>query len=438
MQLNPGLPRRLSCMWKPLLSSVVIFASTASSGSLEGGITSAECRLYARAPQRLLLPDESRVLIDPSSIAVQGDEVLIVGSTLHVFNEAGDMVDHGAIGVLRDPSGDVSLVSSPLPPANVSELQAVAARGGGWHVTFVTGTRGASWHPSAYNTADVWYAHHDGMGWTRTERVTRVRAANFSRAATSNIVETARGVAFAIVFDRSWDLGSNEAGNQGVIMLLNRHDGWSEDTLRTWEAPRSVRLAVPDGKVRAIIAQSYFANRRPHGAALFMADYDTTWQQPVMVYNPAPQYVYDIIMPKGGEAGQAVSWRRAVRGLDVDTGRLEWGVLSEDHSIQPVGVASVASLDVPATVATADGVTVWVVRDGVSRDLLRFYAATDTRVRDLGVLNVPLMNVVISAVPLEDGRIVVVTAGPDTATAAQPPFATYITEVTVRCGIGRT
>jgi hypothetical protein len=84
-------------------------------------------------------------------------------------------------------------------------------------------------------------------------------------------------------------------------MLVRRPSGWTADTLRTWEAPESVHLTAIDGRVRAFIAQSYFTRGRPHGPALFAADYNDGWGTPRLVDDPAPEYVPEVMKTAGGE-----------------------------------------------------------------------------------------------------------------------------------------
>jgi hypothetical protein len=80
---------------------------------------------------------------------------------------------------------------------------------------------------------------------------------------------------------------------------------------------------------------------------------------------------------------------------------------------------------------------VWLTRDEDSRERLRVYVAVDTHVRDAGTVAAPLMNFVTSAVPLKGGRVLVLTGGPDPTPGAEPPFASYLTEITVGCTVGR-
>jgi hypothetical protein len=218
-------------------------------------------------------------------------------------------------------------------------------------------------------------------------------------------------------------------------MLVRRASGWVADTLRTWEAPKSVQLSVINGRIRAFIAQSYFTDGRPHGPALFAADYNHGWGAPRLVSDPAPEYVPAVMMTVGGENARGVTWLRAARGPEKR--HLVW----EAHDAEGTGQQSVITetdpLSKPAIVALSDRTMVWLTRDEDSRERMRVYVAVDTHVRDAGTVAAPLMNFVTSAVPLKDGRVLVLTGGPDPTPGAQPPFASYLTEITVGCTVGR-
>jgi len=395
-----------------------------------------ECRVSARAPRPVRLPDGSRILVDASSMAVQGNSVLIPGSPTYVFNRPRNTTDATVIGIVRNGHGTISTVPSPISNDSVRDPQAIAAKGGGWHVLFATGKPGTKGNLFAYETADIWYAHYDGRRWTGTQRVARARSATVSPRFASSPIETDQGLAFAYIYDRSSELRSNAAGNQGLVMLVRRPSGWAADTLRTWEAPESVHLTVFDGRVRAFIAQSYFTGGRPHGPALFTADYNDGWGTPRLVDDPAPEYVPEVMKTAGGENARGVSWLKAAPGPEKR--RLVWEAHDDEGTIQRSEVITQMDPgDIPAIVALADRTMVWLARDADSRERLRVYLAPDTRVRDAGTVAVPLMNFVTSAVPLKDGRVLIFTGGPDPTPGAEPPFASYLTEIAVGCTVDR-
>jgi hypothetical protein len=366
-------------------------------------------------------------------MAVQGNSVLILGSPAYVFDGPSNTTGAIVIGILRDGDGKISTVPAPISTDSVRVLQAIAAKGGGWHVLFATGTRGTKWSLFAYETADIWYAHFDGQKWTGTQRVARARSATVSPRFASSLIETDQGLAFAYIYDRSSELRSNAEGNQGLVMLVRRPSGWAADTLRTWEAPSSVQLTGINGRVRAFIAQSYFTGGRPHGPALFAADYNDGWGTPRLVDDPAPEYVSEVMKTAGGENARGVSWLKAAPGPEKR--RLVWEAHDDEGNVQRSIIAQTDLGDIPAIVGLADRTMVWLTRDEDSRERLRVYVAADTRVRDAGTVAVPLMNFVTSAVPLKDGRVLIFSGGPDPTRGAEPPFASYLTEIAVGCTV---
>lgn len=444
MQLScPDRSYRPSLAWLSLLLVLLACAQAPISQVANAAMAEDRCSMSAQAPQRITLPDGSRVLMNASSMAVQGDDVLILGSPFYLFDRPGqEALSESAVGLVWSEAGQISLVPSPLPTRELHELQAVAANEGGWHVLFVTGTRRAV----SYDSADIWYAHYDGRAWTETQLITRARAARLSPTFASNLMETKQGIAFAFAFDRSSESRLAEEVSEGAVMLLKRKNGWTHDTLPTWSAPRSIKLAAPDGKLRAIFSQSYFADKRLRGPALFTADYDSTWQAPRIVYdpepeyNPAAEYVNTVMMPKGGDNARGVAWRVATKGNFEGDARLEWGVISDDGTIQRWSVTNDFIMSTSAVIDIAGRTTVMLARHGDSREQLRAFAATDAGIHYLGVVTTPpLMNFLTPAVPLKDGRIIAVTTGPDHTPGIELPLvASYLTEITVRCAVDRT
>lgn len=394
------------------------------------------CSLSSQPPQRLTLTDGSRVLVDATGMAARGGDVLILGSQVHAFG-ASEQAATQAIGLLRRESGEVGLVPSPLPEASPRIPQTVAAADGGWHVFFVTGISSPTLDPVAYDTAGIWYGHYDGETWSEVQQVTQARGAYLTPRRAGNPVESDQGVAFAFPFDRSVELRSNAEGNQGVVMLLKGLDRWTVDTLSTSDGPRSLQLSAADRKLRMSVAKSYFADRRPHGPALFTVEYDGRWQTPRLLYDPSPDYVTTLMAPAGENRRGGLMWQRAQRSWEFgqEWRKLEWGLVSDEGEFQPMEVADVEPWHVPAVVNLDVETTVLLSREGESRERLAVHVVVGTEARHLGVLSVPLMNFTMSAVPLPDGRILALSGGPDPDPehGADVPFATFLTEVLVRC-----
>jgi hypothetical protein len=362
----------------------------------------------------------------------------MVASAVHVFprtdRAATTPIDRRAIGLLRDSLGTLSLVPSPLPSREIVDPRVVAASDGGWHAVFVTGTRGTAWSQLAFGTAAIWYGRFTGRTWEDVQQVSEVRDALLSPRQASNLVLASDGPAFAFVFDRSHEARSNAAGNQGVVMLRRTGDRWIEDTLQTWEAPQSLHLTSrTGGGVLALIVQSYFKERRPRGPALFTAGYDSTWTVPRLVYEPTPDKVADVIAPASGEYSHALSWRTYTPAVERE--RLEWGVVQGD-SVKRISVmAEVSAWATPAVVRMGPRHVVWLVRQGDSQERLAVYSAIDTTLQTVGVVTTPLINFVTHAALLKNRRILAITGGPDTSAGAEPPFASYFTEISVQCPV---
>jgi hypothetical protein len=388
------------------------------------------CQVSSGAPERMMLADGSRLLIDPSSMVARGDSVLMLGSQLIVLGGPGEVAADGAIGVLRDPSGALSVVPSPRPHGTVHEPKAVPAEGGGWDVLFVTSETASQF--GYFDSAGIWYAHFDGRTWDRVERVADAISARLAGPGTGNPVVSDNGLVFPYIFDRSRELRSNAEGNQGVVMLRQRNGGWAADTLPTWEAPGSIRLSRMNGELRAIMTKSYFADQRPHGPALFTANYDDGWRTPRMVFDPSGEYVADVVGQAGSEGADGLSWR--VDSPDADGFRIEWGVVEGDSLSRRYPVATGPFFGSrPTTVQWDDRRTVLLIRDGESQDRLDVYVASKDGVVNAGTVTIPLMNLITHSVPLADGRILVLTGGQDSTDGADPPFVSYLTELTVNC-----
>jgi hypothetical protein len=114
-----------------------------------------------------------------------------------------------------------------------------------------------------------------------------------------------------------------------------------------------------------------------------------------------------------------------------------WAAHDVEGVIQQSVVAETDPMDTPAIVGLGDRTMVWLTRDADSRERLRVYVAADSRVWDAGTVAVPVMNFVTSAVPLKNGKVLILTGGPDPTPGAEPPFASYLTEIAVGCTVGR-
>jgi hypothetical protein len=92
----------------------------------------------------------------------------------------------------------------------------------------------------------------------------------------------------------------------------------------------------------------------------------------------------------------------------------------------------VQPFDRPAMLRIDDRRTIWFLRDGTSRRRLRAYIARDSALSGVGVVGAPLDDFAPIAAPLPDGRILLITGGLGKS-AGDPPAATYLTSLAVRC-----
>lgn len=430
---------RIRGLRAPLASCLTMLVGLSACGrpvSSDTALGAGTCRLAVEGPDRIVLANGSRLLVDPTSVVVSGEAVLVLGSNVALLSDSddSDVWRDDPVGALRHAGGELTLVPTPLPGAQIREPRAARAAGGGWHVLFATGTRSER-DLIAYDTASIWYAHYDGQTWSGTQQVARVLGARLSRQIASELVVHRGEPAFAFPYDRSAELQSNAAGNQGVVLLARRNGEWSVDTLSTWEAPASVKLTPYGSRTRAILAMSYFVDGRPRGPGIFTADYTETWGEPRLVYDPAPNKVNSVIMTLGDVRARAVTW--ITDDFEADAERLEWAALDEDGVHRRSTVTTAPDLFGTAMVEVDDRITAWLVRDGGSDRRLGVYVADDGNARLIDVLEIPLMNFYIPAVPLGGGRILAITGGPDPTPGAEPPFSSYFTEIAVRCARDR-
>lgn len=383
----------------------------------------------------MVLSDGRRVIIDATSAAASGNKLLIVGASVHALGSEASRVQgdqHAtAIGVLRDASGGLALVPSPLADTPVREPQLAPADDGGWHAVFVVGRPGTRWNPGAYDSADVWYGHYSGSRWTGVHRIAAVRAALLSLPSASAPTVVGADIAFAFPFDASWDRRANATGDRGVLMVRGHGEMWRIDTLRTWAAPQSIQLiADSGGLVRAYLAQEYFVNGRPRGPALFVATHSGPWSPTTLMHDPAPKVIGELLVTGTGRTAQ-LAWRSYTPGVGneaIERAAVVGGVITRAPA-----VSTVRPTDRPALLTLDSLTTLWLVRNG-SRDA-EMHAITTSHgaAQDTTVVNVPLSNFVIVASRLANGQVVVVTGGPDTTKNADPPFVSYLTELAVSC-----
>jgi hypothetical protein len=392
----------------------------------------AGCRLVAGDPTRTVLPDGARIMGDPTTVAVSGTDVLFLGSNFHQFSDSDTRYDSIA-GVIRHADGRLSPVPVPPSVAIVREPRAVADANGGWHVLFITNPR-PPLNRISYDTTNVWYAHYDGGAWSGSMPIARVPGATLNRQSASELVSHQGRLAFAFPYDRSAETGPDAPGSKGVVAITGHYGKWNADTLATFEAPISVRLAPFGNHIRAYLAMRYFADRRWRGPAVLASDYRDSWSDPRLVHDPEPENATTLLLTLGGGRPRTISW---IAGTLSPGEQLEWGTIGEDGLFDVMTVTTAADLFGTVMVELDDGTTAWLARHGGSDRRLAVHVARDGDARLLAVLDVPLMNFNIPAVSLGADRILVFTGGPDPTPRVFPAFISYLTEISVSCGRDR-
>jgi hypothetical protein len=444
MRAGPGF-ESLSCGQRPrrtptwtrvaaILAVQAGFTACTRTASLESAepTRTAACRLVVDGPERMVLPDGSRIAGDPTTAAVGGEDVLFLGSNFHRFWDSDPWYDSIA-GIIRHADGRLSPVPLPASVAVVREPRAVSDANGGWHVLFISNPR-QRLDQIRYDTTNVWYAHYDGDGWSGLKPVARVPGGRMTRQSASELVAHQGRLAFAFPYDRSAESEPDVRASKGVVALSRRDGAWTADTLPTWDAPIAVRLAPYGGRIRAFIAVDYFANHRYRGPSIFASDYDETWSEPRLLHD-TPDKTSTLLLSLGGGPTRAISWITGTIQSPLD--QLEWGMIGEDGLLDVMTVTAAPDLFGTAMVELDDDITAWLVRDDGSDRRLGVYVVRDGDAHLAGVLDIPLMNFVIPAVPLAGRRILAFTGGPDPTPGVDPAVISYFTEISVRCGSDR-
>lgn len=400
-----------------------------------GGPVQQACRLVVRSSLPVQDVDGSPITINASSAATKNGIVLFAGTPTLRWRiaERGSYVlepTPGWVGVTRDAQGGVHLV--PLPPGHrdLAEPRVSAAGRGGWHFVFVRGRQGALGNALSYERADIWYAHWDGMRWGRVERIAVAQNAMLTAGLSTELVEAGGRLAFSYAFDNP---NHDTSASRGVVMLTRRRGAWHADTLKTWDAPRSIQMMPLDSATfRLVFAQSFFERGRPRGPALFAVDYSETWSSPRVLLELSPQYVVQPTVAPQGHGDAVLSWRTAQPGVDNES--LERGWLSSGGVFTREGsFTTVMPMDRPAVMTVGTRSTLWFARSGSARDTVRaFLAAPGVALQDLGSFAVPFENFsLIGAAPTH--RSVVLLSGGRMEIGGVMSYASFLTALSVSC-----
>lgn len=399
------------------------------------------CTATVEATGPVRLRDGSTITIDPSSAAQNGDRVFIAGTPTLIW-PAGAGITDGPIsdeiffGIIRNSTGEVSVVPPPLAGVEAQHPRVASAGAGGWHVIFLTGNRDT--YTVAFPQADLWYGLFDGRAWLQVAKIASARWASLFPGVSSDLVVTRQGLRFAYSFDPPPSAGLNTPRSQGVVLLHRNGAKWVSDTLFTWEGPRTVHLVTNvDGSVTAMMAQGYFENGRFPGPSLFIAHHDTAWSSARLALDIAPRYIKSPRhVPNIGTGETIISWHAATAGLERED--LEWGLLSASGGVRRKGHVGAVELqgDQPFMFGLSSGRVLWLVRAGNSRDRLRAIVGSSSGLDTLGVIKVPLDNSKLFGVSLPSDRVIFVSGR--LGDLPSEPFGTsYLTTIAVRCRVPR-
>lgn len=417
----------------------VTSACTASHAANSPQPRRAACALEGATTTRAALADGSTLSIDPSGVARSERDLIIVGSPVYVWprgasRSTAPILSDSVIGLIRDASGGVRSVPSPLPGRRIFYPRVATAGSRAWDVLFVTGSQGTRTSSTMFDTATVWTGRYDTMGWRDVHVVARVRTASLDPRSASALAARNGRLAFAFPFG---ELPSPIDAPQapGVVILVAREGRWRQDTLRAWDPPAYVQLASgPDGAFTAAIAESYFENHRTRPQSLFLARYDSVWHPAGLVAGDSGS---SIIAPAIREwhGGFAVAWQRGhLQRSDAVQIELMFVDSAGGHTAARV-IGRGRALDTFGVAALPRAGLLFGMRDGDATDSLRFVLASDSAVADLGVMHIPLRNFAVIAVPAADSSAIIVT-GDVGSRASDPPAWSDLTHVHVHCRRG--
>ena len=395
------------------------------------------CSAIVAPPKRLRLSDGSTVVVDGRDAAVRGSQVFLAGAHTTVWPANANATTpprntQPLLGLVVDSSGEGRPVLAPAGLAASAHARIVSADEKGWHAVWIEGVHGAGADPLQFSTATVWYGLYDGRGWTEVERIASASHARLLSEHSSKLLASPDGrLAFAYAFVRTSPIYHGGLALRGGIVLLERLNGrWRSDTLSTWTSPWSVQLLVRSRGYEAIYAQEYFANGRSRGPALFGAVHGGSWSQEQLLLDVSPATA---TAPQAVVLSQydVVSWRTDVPG--TDTSLLEWGLYSRARSIRRLGVlARLSSMDDAAVVRIAPALVGFLVRADTARSRLRLFVARHDTAMGLGDFSAPLDNFAPLVASLPGGRLLLFSGGL-AKDSSQPPAASYVTAIAVRC-----
>ena len=434
------------------LATVLITALLAGAGatsarirfaSAESVISADSCSVAVLDQHPVTLETGSHVSVDVSGVAVNGNTVIVVGSDTHIWpsgvarDSSSPIGERTAIGVLRDASGRLSIVPSPMPDERILTPRVASAGSVGWDVIFVTMADTAR-QVGRWLNANLWYGRFDGRAWHDISQLGGVRSAYLSNNSTSDLVSVRGALYFAFPYDRTVELHASPAGSSGLVMLKRRGGRWTFDTLPTWRGPDQVQLApnADSATVSAAIAQVFFENHRSHHSSLFVVKYDSAWHEPQLAVtdsSTSQRYVAD---PKIRVAGTRtlVAWVTGPAGAAFSARRnIEWAMVPSDvRALVARPLESKSLLDVFDLTTWDEHRTLWFLRDGDSNSQVRVLMTDTAATSDLGVVVAPLDNYGPIAWALPDHTVLLIT-GKRGVAEDEAPAATYFTRLTVSC-----
>lgn len=403
------------------------------------------CTPIIQSTRPLTLPDGSIITIDAKSAATNGGSIVFAGPSINALTRLSERDGFsirrtGAVGVLRNSAGRVSLVPSPVSPGQFTAVRVASGGPGLWHFLLLAGAGEDTLVriKPAIDSISVWYGLFDGHKWRRLDQITVAHHGHLAPEEISDLIQTPHGLAFAYAFARPQPLNSSVGHARGLVLFIGSGDKWKGDTLLTWDEPMSVQITQDvSGGILAVFNQMYLSRQRLRGPVLFAALHDSVWRDPHIAWQPAAGYVTTpLTITHVGDDRRAsqtlLSWTTGRFRPDVDS--LTWGVLADDGTVRQIGPSVGTSTLRGVAVASILGRgAVWATRNSAVRDGLRLVYARDTTVTDLGTVTVPFDNVNPVGGTLADGRILIATMRVRWENEAPTSATTYVTELNIRC-----
>jgi hypothetical protein len=372
----------------------------------------------------------NRISVDAAYAAVRNMDVAVVGTPTLVWSSDARIIDSSAIGVVTDASGRTVPLSSPFGNRRVLYSRIAPRSSGGWHVLLATGIESGALGPLAVDTGSLWYAYFDANQWRELTRVTSIAGSYLRPGFASQLFADGDDLAFAFGFrDRSLAIG--QASKNGAAFVARTSGTWKIDSLHTWGAPQFVQLArtAIHSRFVATVVHPYFDDRtrRIRPPALFAATHDTTWEPERLVFADSSSLGFPV--PWTANDALAVSWL----SYSGQTFQLEWAMSSTLPFRSTRHLASGRGFDRPVSLPLSATRTMWLARDGKTRDGIEVFMRSGHDIKRVAALRVPFDNSSPLALKLADSTVGLFTISLDTAGRPLSRATTIFTRIGVKC-----